>query len=142
MGKKTKNKKINKNLIPATTDSARSNDILFEVKAHISKLEGQLCKIKAQREVEITAALESGRKEGYIKGCQERLEAARQVVDVTGADTSHQLSATITTDPVTRSTTILPSASASYIPHKITALQSSSQNPWASLNWQHRQSHP
>jgi len=53
------------------------NNILFEFEAHISKLEGQLCEIEAQREAKITAALELGRKEGYIKGCQERLEAAR-----------------------------------------------------------------
>jgi hypothetical protein len=105
------------------------NDILFELEAHISKLEGQLHKIEAQREVEITAALELGRKEGYFKGCQERLEAVRQAVDVTGADMSHQLPATVTTDPVTGSTTILPSASASYIPRKITVLQSSLWNP-------------
>jgi hypothetical protein len=44
MGKKTKNKKINKNLIPTTTDSACLNNILFEFEAHISKLEGQLHK--------------------------------------------------------------------------------------------------
>jgi flagellar biosynthesis/type III secretory pathway protein FliH len=121
MGKKTKNKKINKNLIPATTDSAVLNNILFEFEAHISKLEGQLREIEAQREAEIAAALESGRKEGHIKGCQERLEAVRQAVDVTGADTSRQLPATFTTNPVTGSITILPSASASYILHEISA---------------------
>ena len=138
MGKKTKNKKINKNPIPATTDSARSNDILLEFEAHISKLEAQLREIEAQREAEIAAALESGKMEGYIKGCQERLEAARQAVDVTGADVLHQLPATFPTDPVTGSTTILPSASASDIPHEITALRSSSQNPWGSLSRRHR----
>ena len=142
MGKKTKNKKINKNPIPATTDSARSNNILFEFEAHISKLEGQLREIEARREAEIAAALESGRKEGYIKGCQERLEAVRQAVDVTGADASRQLPAAFPTDSVTGSTTSLPSASASYIPREITVLRSSSRNPWGGLSRRHRRSHP
>ena len=117
MGKKTKSK-INKNLTPTTTDSAHSNDILFEFEAHITKLEGQLCKIEAQRGAEIATALESGRKEEYIKGCQERLEAVKQAVDITGAHTSQQLQATFTTNPVTGSTTILPIVLANYIPCK------------------------
>src|SRR5258705_373755 len=141
MGKKAKNKKINKNPIAATTDPARSNDILFEFEAHISKLEGQLREIEAQREAEIAATLELGRKEGYIKGCQERLEAARQAVDVADANTSRQLPATFTTDPVTGSTTILPIAPAN-IPCEIPALQSGSPNPWGSLSRRHRRSHP
>ena len=141
MGKKAKNKTKNKNLIPATTKSACSKEVLFEFEAHISRLEGQLHKIELQKEVDIAAALEMGRKEGYILGCQEKVEAARQAVDVADADTSRQLPATFTTDPVTGSTTILPIAPAN-IPREIPALQSSSPNPWGSLSRQHRHSHP
>jgi len=54
MGRKAK---MNKNPIPATTDSAHSNNVLFKFKAHMSKLEGQLREIEAQRKAEIAAAL-------------------------------------------------------------------------------------
>ena len=109
MGKKTKNRKKIKNSIPTTFD-------LEEVlQARILKLEYQLHEIEVQKEAEIAAALETGRKEGYILGRQERLEAARQVVDITGTIRA---------------------------PRDITALHSDSRNPWGGLSWRHRRSHP
>src|SRR5882762_3140953 len=125
MGKKTKNRKKIKNAIPAAVNSEDLQEVL---EAHISKLEGQLCEIEIQKEVEIAAALEMGRKEGYILGCQERLEAVRQVVDIAGS-TSCQLSTSFTGDTDTKSTTI---ASAICTPRDLTALHPDSRNPWGS----------
>jgi hypothetical protein len=140
MEKKTKNRKKIKNTKPAAVDPEEPWEVLQE---HISKLEGQLHEIAVQKEVEIAATLETGKKEGYILGCQERLETARQVVDITG-DVSCQLSMTFTGDANTntKSTTILLIASAICTPHEVTTLQSSSPNPWGSLSWRHRHSHP
>jgi hypothetical protein len=135
MGKKTKNRKKIKNTIPTAVNSEDPQEVL---KAHISKLEGQLHEIQIQKEAEIAAALEMGRKEGYILGCQERLEAVRQVVDITGS-TSRQLSTSFTGGTDTKSTAI---ASAICTPRDITALHSDSQNPWGSLSWRHCRSHP
>ena len=51
-------------------------------------LESQLCEIEVQKEAEIAAALETWKKEGYTLGCQERVEAARQVVDIAGTEST------------------------------------------------------
>jgi len=117
-------------------DTVNSGDPRGVLGAHISKLESQLHEIEIQKEAEIAAALETGRKEGYILGCQERLEAARQVVDIAGS-TSRQLSFTGGAD--TKSTAI---ASAICTPRDITALHSDSRNPWGSLSRRHCRSHP
>src|SRR5882762_5694577 len=119
MGKKTKNRKKIKNMIPAAVNSEDPQEVL---EAHISKLEGQLHEIEIQKEAEIAATLETGRKEGYILGCQERLEAARQVVDIAGS-MSCQLSTSFTGGTDTKSTAI---ASAIRTPRDITALHSDS----------------
>jgi hypothetical protein len=90
---------------------------------YILKLEGQLHEIEVRKEAEIATALEMGRKEGYILGCQERLEAARQVVDIQGG-TSCQLLTLFISDADTTSTAVPPITSAICVPHEITALQS------------------
>jgi hypothetical protein len=130
MGKKTKNRKKTKNLIPATSD-------LEEVlQAQISKLEYQLREIKMQKEAEIAATLETGRKEGYHLGCWESLEAVRKVqVEVAETDTSHH-------DVVTRPVAVLPSIPVVHAPRKTSILQSGLRDPWGSLSWRHRHSHP
>jgi hypothetical protein len=137
MGKKIKNRKKIKNSIPATFD-------LEEVlQARTLKLEYQLREIEVQKEAEIAATLEMGKKEGYILGCRERLETARQVADVSGG-ASRQPSTTFTSNANTNteSATIPPIASAICTPREVTALQSSSPNPWGSLSRRHRHSHP
>jgi hypothetical protein len=76
-----------------------------------------------------------GRKEEYYLGYQKRLETAKQVVDITKG-TLYQLSTTFTGNANTniKSTTVPPIASAIYIPHDVTTLQSSSPNLWGSLS--------
>jgi hypothetical protein len=138
MGKKTKNRKKIKNIIPAAVNSEDPQEVL---EAHILKLEGQLHEIEMQKEAEIATALETGRKEGYILGCQERLEAVRQVVNIAGS-TSRQLSTLFTGDADTKSTAVPPIASAIRTPRDITALHSDSRNPWRSLSRRHCRSHP
>ena len=59
-------KKI-KNTTPAAVTSEEPWEVL---EAHILKLKGQLQEIVVQKEAEIAAALETGKKEGYILGCQ------------------------------------------------------------------------
>jgi flagellar biosynthesis/type III secretory pathway protein FliH len=64
-----------------------------------------------QKEAEIAAALETGRKEGYHLGHQEGLEAVRKVqVVVTETDTLH-------CDVVTRPVAVLPSMPVVHAPH-------------------------
>ena len=138
MGRKIKNRKKIKNIIPAAINSEEQWEVL---EAHILKLEGQLHEIKVQKEAEITTTLETGRKEGYILGCQEQLEAVRQVVDI-GGGASHQLSTSFTSNANTTSNPILPIPSSVRKPHKITILQLDLQNPWGSLSWRHHCSHP
>jgi hypothetical protein len=130
MGKKSKNRKKTKSSIPATFD-------LEEVlQAQILKLEYQLREIKVQKEAEIAAALETGRKEGYHLGRQERLEAARNVqVEVVETDTSNR-------DVVTRAVAVLPTMPVIRAPRETSVLHSGSQNPWGSLSRRHRRSHP
>jgi hypothetical protein len=60
MEKKTKNRKKIKNTIPTAINSKDPQEVL---EAHILKLEGLLYEIEIQKEVEITATLEMGRKE-------------------------------------------------------------------------------
>jgi hypothetical protein len=95
-----------------------------------------------QKDVEIATALETVKKEGYILGCQERLETARQVVNIMGG-MLRQLSMTFTgyANTNTESTTVLPIASAIHILCEVDMLQSSSPNPWGSLSQQHHHSH-
>src|ERR1700685_4311924 len=50
---------------PFTVDSEEPWEVF---QAHISKLEGQLHEIVVQKEVEIMAALKTGKKGGYILG--------------------------------------------------------------------------
>ena len=120
--RKTKNRKKIKNSIPATFE-------LEEVlQARILKLEYQLREIEVQKEAEIAAALEMGRKEGYHLGCQERLEAARKVqVEVAETDTSNR-------DTVTTPIAVLPIVPVIRAPREMSILHSGSQNPWGSLS--------
>ena len=142
---KTKKKKTATNLISTAADSAGSKelkDILFEFEGQISKLENQLRESEVQKNVEIAAALETGKKEGYILGCQKRLDVARQAVDIAG-DTSHRTSATFTnTKTPDGPALVLSIAQLTHMPRDMSALCSGQLNPWASLSRRHRRSHP
>ena len=116
MGKKTKNRKKIKNSIPATFEP---EEVL---QARILKLECQLREIEVQKEAEIAAALETGRKEGYHLGRQERLEAVKKQVEIAEMDTSN-------CDAVTRPVTVLLTTPVICAPRKMSALCSGSQNP-------------
>ena len=122
-------KKQKKTKTIATADSAGSKelkDILFEFEGHISKLEKQLWEKEAQKQIEVAAALEMGRKEGYIHGYEEsRLELAKAAP---GADC-----------PWENDTLVGHIASQ---PHNISALYSGSRNPWGSLTRCYCCSHP
>ena len=121
MGKKAKNRKKIKNSIPATFEL---EEIL---QARILKLEYQLREIKVQKEAEIAAALETGRKEGYRLGRQERLEAVKKQVEIAETDMSN-------CDTVTRPVTVLLTMPVIRAPREMSALCSGSQNPWGSLS--------
>jgi hypothetical protein len=130
MGKKSKNRKKIKNSIPATFNP---EEVL---QARILKLEYQLCEIEVQKEAEVAATLEMGRKEGYHLGCQERLEAVRNVqVEVAETDMSNR-------HVVTRPVAILLTMPVIRAPRETSILHSGSQNPWGSLSQQHCRSHP
>jgi hypothetical protein len=78
-----------------------------------------------QKEIEIAAALDTRRKEGYILSCQEWVEAARSEVDIAGG-VSSQLLKLFISDADTKSATTPAITSAIHIPREITALQSDS----------------
>ena len=80
-----------------------------------------------QKEAEIAATLETGRKEGYHLGHQKRLEAVKKQVEIVEMDTSN-------CDTVTRPTTVLLTAPVIHAPREMSALHSGSQNPWGSLS--------
>ena len=136
---KTKKKKTATNPIFTAADSASSKelkDILFEFEGQILKLENQLHESEVQKNVEIAAKLEMG-KEGYILGCQERLDVVRQAVDITG-DMSHQTSVMFTNTKTSDGPTLVLSiVQPTHMPHNMSALCSGQQNPWASLSQRH-----
>ena len=131
MGKKSKNKKTNTKPISTAVDSADSKelkDILLEFEGDIWKLEGQLRENEVQKRIEIAAALEMGRKEGYICGYQDvRLEFAKAEVPKAN---DHQLPATTTIgDPFISHMCVAPIAVVSRTPRDISVLCSGLKNP-------------
>jgi hypothetical protein len=171
MGKKTKNKKKNhptdpvpsmphspdvptslaarssKHVTASATNSTETKElmeVIFEFEGYISKLENQLRENEVQRKLEVAAALETGREEGYTRGCQERLEVIRkQLEDVADADTSRRTS--VTSENANTSNSPIPVLSVAqsiHVSRDILILRSGQRNPWSSLSRRHRRSHP
>jgi hypothetical protein len=115
-GKKTKNRKKIKNTIPVTTDSEEPWEVL---EAQILKLEGQLCEIEVQKEAEIAAELEAGRK---VHSWLSRKGRSCKVSSGHHRGVSPQLLKLFTNDADAKSAAILSVASAIHIPCEITML--------------------
>ena len=170
MGKKTKNKKKNhptdpipniphsvyvptsltacssKHITASTINSTKTKElmeVIFEFEGYISKLKNQLQENEVQRKLEVAAALEMGREEGYNRGCQERLEVMRkQLEDVADANMSRRTSVTSANANTSNSPIPMLSVAQSIrILHDISIPRSGQQNTWSSLSWRHCRSH-
>jgi hypothetical protein len=107
------------------------------------KLESQLHENKVHRKLEVVAALETGKEEGYACGCKERLEVTRRVlVEVARMNTSRQMSVTPTNvNPSVGPASVPPNVPSIHGLRNVSVLHSGLRNPWGSLSQQHHHSH-
>ena len=143
MGKKTKNRKTKTNPTSAAVNSTNMEltDILFEFEGQISKLENQLWESELQRKLDAATALETGREEGYICGCQEKLEVAKKIWE--DADMSHTNFMTFANDDTSDGSVPVHSATQpAHMSCDISILHLGKWNPQNSISQRHCQSHP